>query len=120
MQSITMFFREGGFGMWPTLLFGVSALVLAVRHALAPRAEYVPLLIGLGLATLAAGALGTTMGIITTFKYIQHAPAAEQSTIAMLGISESLTNLVLALIPVTLGSLLGGIGSWRARLAAQE
>ena len=32
MQSITLFFREGGFGMWPTLLFGVSALVLAVRH----------------------------------------------------------------------------------------
>lgn len=115
-QSIVQFFREGGFGIWPTLLLGVTALSLAIHHALTPRPAHLPLLIGLGLATLAAGALGTCMGFMATFKYIQHVPQAEQGTIAMLGISESLTNVVLALIVCVLLPLLGGIGSWRARL----
>ena len=74
-------------------------------------------MIGLGLATLASGTLGCITGLISTFKYVQHVQLAERSAIAMLGVSESLTNLVLALLFCTLVPLLAGIGSWRQRLA---
>lgn len=112
------FFRDGGFGMWPTLVFGAAALVLALRHAIAPRPQAMPLMVGLGLATLSAGALGACTGFIMTFKYIQQVPQPEQTTVALLGVSESLANVVLALMFCTLVPLLAGIGSWRQRQTA--
>lgn len=118
MGSFGDFFREGGFGMWPTLVFGTLALGLALRHAIQASPQTVPLMVGLGLATLASGALGALTGFMVTFQAIQRVPHPERSAIAMLGVSESLANLVLALGFCTLVPLLAGIGTWRQRAFA--
>jgi hypothetical protein len=116
MGTFGDFFREGGFGMWPTLVFGVLAFGLALKHAIHAHPESMPLLIGLGLATLMSGALGAVSGFMMTFQAIQQVPQPQQGTIAMLGVSESLANLVLALVFCTLVPLLAGIGTWRERM----
>lgn len=102
--------------MYPTLVFGVIALALAVRHAVRPAPHVMPLLIGLGLSTLFSGMLGMVTGFIATFKYVEALPPERQPPIVLIGLGESMANVVLALIFATLIALVAGIGSFRARL----
>jgi hypothetical protein len=115
MQSIIRAFQEGGWGMWPTLFFGAIALALAVRHAVAPKKELLPLIIGIGSATIFSGWLGMTVGVMTTIRYVRGAPPPDQSVITMIGVGESLQNVALALVLAILIALATGLGSWRAR-----
>ena len=112
------FFREGGFGMYPTALFGLTSLLLAVFYAFKPVPRLLPLVKGLGVAALLAGLLGTTMGIKATVTAIVGAPdlAPERMPlIAMAGVGESINNLVLALVLTVLVALAVGIGGFRSR-----
>src|SRR5262249_53909638 len=60
-------FRLGGWGMFPTLIFGVLMIAATVRYAVRPERRFVPLQVTLGLLTLAAGCLGFVTGMIKTF-----------------------------------------------------
>ncbi len=64
-------FRDGGLGMYPTLVFGLVLLVVAGRYATRPERRYVPLLVALNLLTLSAGALGFVSGVITTSRQLE-------------------------------------------------
>ena len=55
-------FRDGGVGMFPTLIFGLVLVALSVRYAAKPEQRQVPLLISMGLLTNFAGALGFVIG----------------------------------------------------------
>lgn len=112
------FFREGGFGMYPTALFGLSALVLSAWYAIRPLPRLLPLVKGLGAAALLAGLLGTTMGIKATVTAIAASPELapdRMPLIAMAGVGESINNLVLALVLTVLVALAVGVGGFRAR-----
>lgn len=115
MSTIVNVFREGGWGMWPVLFLGTIALVLSCVHALRPRAEVVPLINGLKVATLIAGALGFGTGIHTTIKYLHPIPAPERALLALDGFGESLNNVLLALGLVLMVSILLGVGGYRAK-----
>jgi len=108
---VEMFF-EGGWGMWPTLLFGLGLLACSVRYAARPRSEQVPLLVSLGLLTLCAGALGFITGVITTLRYIAGV-APEQRWLAMVGVGESANDLFLALFFATAAMVAVVVGAWR-------
>jgi hypothetical protein len=105
-------FRDGGYGMFPTLLFGVLMLGVAVRYATKPEQRVIPLVASLGVLTLLSGALGFVTGIITTMKAVAHVPASDRY-IALVGLGESANNLALALVLAVLSMLAVVLGAWK-------
>ncbi|MBI5517279.1 MAG: hypothetical protein HY909_26135 [Deltaproteobacteria bacterium] len=115
----TNFFQAGGWGMYPTTIFGFLLVVVGVLCALRPERRFLPLLASLGGLTLSSGFLGTSVGFITSFRYLDQVREVEQRfTIAALGCAESLNNLVLALLLVTLAGLLAAVAALRSALRA--
>ena len=113
------FFRDGGWGMYPTSLFGFLLVAAGVLCVIRPERRFVPLLLSLGAMTTGSGLLGCAVGLVTTFHYLPRVPEVDQRfTIAALGCAESLNNVVLALILVVLASLLSAVAALRAALAA--
>jgi hypothetical protein len=108
------FFRDGGFGMYPTAVFGALLVASSVLHLLRPEGSRVALLVSLGVGTLGAGLLGATTGIVKSFHYLPTARLEDRLTLAALGCAESLNNVILALILVVLSSLLCAAAALRA------
>jgi len=106
-------YLEGGWGMYPTTLFGVLLLVAAVKLVMTPNDAWARVFRVLAGITVAAGLLGTATGLISTFKAAAKASAADQLTFAVTGSYESLNNLTLALVLVILASLLAAIAALR-------
>jgi hypothetical protein len=107
------FFAAGGWGMYPTMLFGFLLLATTVLHALRPEPRFQRLIGWLGIATFGAGLLGTAVGICNSAHYLGQVPPADQLKTFALGCEESLHNLVLALIIVVLTALIGAASSVR-------
>lgn len=117
----TSFFRDGGWGMYPTSIFGFLLVASGILLVLRPERRYVSLVIALGLVTLGSGVLSSVVGIVNTFRYVAKVASAEQVRIAVLGCAESMNNLVLALILGVLTALLASIAALRAsRVKAAE
>ncbi len=116
----TTFFHDGGWGMYPTTLFGALLVTAAALYLLRPERRFAGVVLGLGVATLGAGLLGTATGIIASCRYLLRAPLDQRFTLAALGTAESLNNLVLALILVVLASLIATAGALRAAWAPRE
>jgi hypothetical protein len=107
-------FKIGGWGMWPTLFCGVLLVGIGIVYAIRPQKRYVPLLLAIGTMTLFSGILGFSTGVINSFMYI-HKVAATERYIALIGVAESLYNVVFAFIFLMLAAILGAVGA--ARLA---
>jgi hypothetical protein len=108
------FFRNGGVGMYPTLLSGFLLIASGALYALRPERRFGPFLGSLGVLTIASGLLGFSLGLVMTCRYLQKVPAAEQLGIAALGFAESLNNVILALMVMVVTGLLLSIGTLRA------
>ncbi len=113
------FFRDGGWGMYPTSIFGFLLVAAGVLCVLRPEKRFVPLLVSLGVMTLGAGFLGCTVGLVTSFHYLPRVAVEQRFTIAALGTAESLNNVVLALMLVVLGALLSALASVRFALSVR-
>jgi hypothetical protein len=107
------FYENGGWGMFPTTLFGFFLVASGVLLLLRPERRFVPLVASLGLLTLSSGVLGCSVGLIKTFRYVQEVAPDEQVTIAAVGCAESLNNLVLALLIVVVTTLLAAASALR-------
>ena len=108
------FFRDGGWGMYPTSLFGFLLVAAGVLCVIRPERRYVPLLLSLGAMTLGSGLLGFATGLVATFHYLPRvADVSQRFTIAALGCAESLNNVVLALILVVLAAVLSAVAAGR-------
>ena len=115
------FFRDGGWPMYPTLLFGLLLLASGALYVLRPERRFVPLVWSLGVATFGAGLLGSSVGIVKSFHYLPQVVPESRLTVAALGCAESLHNVVLALILIVFAALLASVGALRgARSAAQN
>ena len=112
------FIEAGGLGMIPTLAFGLLFLAVGIAQALLPARRLLTLFLILGLVVFVMGVLGTTMGFIQTFMAVPKLPPAEQYGTMLLGLAESLHNLLLALVFVVLSTLILAGGALRAALAA--
>ena len=105
-------FHMGGWGMYPTLIFGLLLIAASARYAVRPDRRVVPLQISLGLTTLFAGCLGFVTGVIRSLGALDAVPA-EKRWIWMLGVSESLNNIGLALALVIIACLATAVGALR-------
>ncbi len=118
-MNFAEFFRDGGWGMYPTTLFGILLLAAGVAYAALPERRFVPLLVSLGVVVFGSGCLGCVTGFVSTFRYIQQVPEAKQSMTTLLGVSESLNNLVLAFIFIVLSTLIASVGALRLGLRSR-
>lgn len=107
------FFMAGGFAMYPTLLFGFLLVACSILFLLRPEPRFLASLVGLGATTGAAGALGFSLGLMNSLRYLHLVPPAEQLQIAALGCEESLHPLVLALVLLVIAGLFVSIGAVR-------
>lgn len=112
------FFESGGFGMYPTSLFGFLLVAAGVVLTLRPERRFVRLVVSLGVLTLGSGVLSACVGVVNTLHYLRRVPAGEQLKIAAIGCAESFHNVVLALILVVLTALLASIAAFRAARGA--
>lgn len=113
-------FKMGGFGMYPTLVFGLLMVAASIRYAISPERRFVPLQITLGILTLMAGALGFVTGTIKSFLAMGEVPP-DSRWIWMLGLGESLNNVGLALALIVIGTLAATVGAFRlARMMPLE
>jgi hypothetical protein len=106
------FLTEAGWPIWPVLVFGASALALAISHALKPAPEKLPLIVGFGIATLIVGCLGTVVGIQRSIAGLSEVAPAQRWIVA-LGVRESLQDLVAALLFAAASTLATTVGSYR-------
>jgi hypothetical protein len=107
-----VFFRDGGWGMYPTIIFGFLLVASGFLYLFRPESRYVSIVVCAGFLTIASGLLGTATGLITTFRYVvEHVPQPDQVKVAAEGCAESLNNIVLALILAVFTGLptLGGL-----------
>jgi hypothetical protein len=108
------FFRDGGFGMYPTAVFGLLLVATSVALVLRPDRRFVPLFATLALITMTSAVLGTTTGLINTFRFAAEQPANEQMTNAFVGCAESMNVVILGFILTTLSGLIASIAAFRA------
>jgi hypothetical protein len=111
MATLYAHFRDGGWGMFPTLLFGLLLLAAAGKYAVDPHRRYVPLLVALNVLTLACGALGFASGVIVTAGALD--AVKEPTNISFLGVGESMNNIAFALVFVAMGALGLTLGAWK-------
>ncbi|MDI1432690.1 hypothetical protein [Polyangium sorediatum] len=104
-------FRLGGFGMYPTLFFGIILFGAALGYARNPGKGRLLLPAVLALLTLTAGFLGFCTGIVTTLMYAAEAP--NMAPLVAMGTAESLINVCLALAMNVIGGIVVAVGAYR-------
>ncbi len=107
---MTDILREAGWPIYPVLLLGLSAAAVGIRHALEPQRSLVPLLVGLVAATVIMGGLGTALGVQCSASAIRQIDPT-QRWIFVMGLSEALNNLTVALVLALTAALGGAFGS---------
>ncbi|HEX2574051.1 MAG TPA: hypothetical protein VH877_31180 [Polyangia bacterium] len=105
------FVREAGWPIYPIMAFGISALILSLRHARAPERRLMPLITGLCVATIIMGVLGTVLGVQHCIRGVASGVPEERWIVfALLGLREALNCFVGAMmlvLPTTLAAMLG-------------
>jgi hypothetical protein len=113
-RGIGMFIEAGGWGMFPTLLFGFFLVASAALYLFRPRAGGLRLPGALLALTFGAGLLGTLVGVVNTLRWSTSAPEAERAQVLVMGVAESANCLVLAFILALLAGVLVTVGVARA------
>ena len=111
------FFRNGGVGMFPVLVFGTLGVAAAVLWVIRLERRHLRLMLALAVTSVAAGLLALCMGLINIFRYVQHVPPEGQVGMVTLGISESLRPLALALMLDVITGVIAAVAAFRPRPA---
>lgn len=110
------FFSEGGWGMWPVLVFGLVMLGSAARYAWdlePPRLRFV---IAMGVLLVCTTAHAMLTDIAAVFSYVSdpaRAPADELGRIVLTGLMESTRPGVLGGALLTLSLVMVAVGVYR-------
>jgi hypothetical protein len=104
-------FHDGGWGMWPTLLVGVLMIGVSARYAVSPDRRFVPLIVASSVLTMLSGALGFVTGLIATSQYYDMNTAPPN--VVVIGFGESLNNVGLSLVLLSVGMLAVTAGAAR-------
>jgi hypothetical protein len=107
------FFKAGGWGMYPVMVFGFFLLATAVLHALRPEPRFQRLVNTLGILTITAGLLGTAVGICNSAHYLGQVSREEQLQTLAAGCEESLHILVLSLMIIAIAGLITAVSTIR-------
>jgi hypothetical protein len=113
------FLREGGWPMWPVLALGGSALVLSLRYAAFPQRSLRSLVIGLLVASVVMGVLGTILGLQRSIEGCRELPP-NMGLLFLVGLKESLQCTAGALVLALPTALALGAGSHRTGRRLEE
>jgi hypothetical protein len=117
--SFVEFMVEGGWGMWPVLLFGATCLGGGLRFAVRPDRRWLAFTgaMWLTVVTTIAHAIVTDVGAVLRFL----ATSAQEHTTQILfqGLRESLRPAALGGFFLTLAALAVAVGAYRARWAEE-
>lgn len=110
-------FHHGGWGMYPTLVIGVLLVGAAVGYAWRPERRRLLLIVWLQALTLLVGTLGFVSGMIRAARIAGESPSPNATI--LVGLSESLHNVGLALGLVVAAGIAGAVGLARSRRAGR-
>jgi hypothetical protein len=115
MSHFAQHFRDGGWGMIPTMVLGILTLSVAVRYAMARSRRLLPLLMSLGVLTVATGGLGFVSRLITTCGAVEQGPfaAGQDVRVMIIGFGEALNDVAFALVFVVLAAACASCGALR-------
>jgi len=111
--SFMEFMLEGGWGMWPILLFGLAALASAARYGIAPERTSARFVAILWLTLLATVAHATVTDLAAVFSYFERTGQPPEARVLLMGLKESTRPAALGGIFLTLVPLLAAIGVYR-------
>jgi hypothetical protein len=110
------FVNEAGWPIYPIMAFGISGLILSLRHARAPERRLMPLVLGLCVATAIMGVLGTVLGLQHSIRGVSRGVPEERWIIfTLLGLREALNCFVGTMILVLPATLAAMLGAYRQR-----
>jgi hypothetical protein len=112
-------FRLGGWGMYPTALIGIVLVIAAMHYAWHPVRASAVIVRRLAVLTMLSATLGFVSGVIKSFT----AAGGNDWQIAkyvVVGVGESMTNLGLGLMLVTLATVFSTVAAFRARTLGVE
>jgi hypothetical protein len=104
-------FHNGGWGMYPTTLFGLVLVAAAINYARQPAARRLAVIGHLNMLVLMSGILGVVTGCI---KMCIHVPS-DQLHLIVVGFGEALNNVGLALCMMILARIIVTLGATRER-----
>jgi hypothetical protein len=113
------FFEAGGWGMYPTLLFGFLLVACSILFLFRPEPRYLASLVGLSAATAGAGLLGLCSGVMNTLRYLKSVPVEDRLMTIAAGTEESLHCAMLALMLLVVAGLFVAIGAVRTMFRAR-
>jgi hypothetical protein len=105
------FYQSGGYGMYPTTVFGFVLVLAACIYSFRLEQRFIPVVVTTGILTVASGILGTFTGLMVVFTYVQHVEPGDAAKVAVVGAAQAFANIVFALLLTILGGLatLGGV-----------
>jgi hypothetical protein len=109
-------YDSGGYGMYPTTLFGFILVLVACLYAFRPEPRYMPVVLTTGGITVAFGVMGMVTGLMHVFRYVQYVGAADVAKVIALGCAESVVNVLFALLIVIFAGLAVLVGVVRRAL----
>ena len=105
-------FRLGGWGMWPTLVFGLLMLAVAVLYAVRAESRLSSVFRATVWMTFISGCLGFVTGLIRSCLYISDVSPGDRYVV-VIGFGESLCNVAWALVLIMVAMIITTIGTWR-------
>ena len=114
------FYEAGGYGMYPTTLFGFILVLAACLYCLRPEKRFFAVAVTSGVLTVASGILGTFTGLMVVFTYVRYVEPADAAQVAVVGSAQAFANIVFALVLAILAGMvmLGGVIRQHLRRAA--
>jgi hypothetical protein len=113
---MTNFFDEGGWTMFPTMLFGALTVLSSLLLATRPERRFVPMFLSLSALTIMTGFLGTMWGVTGLVKAYANANPADVKMIMTACATQALNSLLLAFVLVVVGVLGATSGALRVAL----
>ncbi|WP_437753317.1 hypothetical protein [Sorangium sp. So ce1389] len=111
------FFVEGGWGMWPILVFGMVTVGAGVQFARRPEPGKLRFIAAMGLTTLVATIHATWIALGAVFGYLEdpaRVPDAELARVLIMGLKESTRPGSFGGLLLVLACLLSAVGVLRA------
>lgn len=111
------FFREGGWGMWPVLVFGLVLLGTAARYAWDGEAVRLRFAVAVGAVLTVSMLHAMLTNVAAVFSYVQdpeRVPDSGLSRIVFTGLMESTRPGIMGGAMLSLGLVLVSIGVYRS------